>query len=1086
MRRYAGVFLIGLFLIAHHVSAQNSFGSVLGTVVDQSGAAIANAPVHVKNTATGVVTTVQTQSDGNYTAINLVPGPYVVSVELPGFEEALTKPVTLTVNQHLRINLTLTPGSVKQTVTVSAAGTLIDTATSTISTEISSKQVSDLPLSSRNFMQLMVLSAGTVSDTGGVLNSEQHQYRTQLSGGNVFVGGGMGSSNAYLIDGVDDNDPGFQTPSITPPIDSIQEIRLMNKNYSAEYGGAGSQINIATKSGTNQYHGTVYEFFQNDALDATNYFSVTNPLTGRAKPVLRYNLFGVSVGGPVSIPKIVNGHNKLFFFANYEGTRQHSDISAIGRYPTSAELAGNFASDAPIYDPATGQPFPGNKIPSVDSKAAQIIALGLIPSPNVAPQPGYNTVKTLAYPDNVNQYMVRIDAHFSPKDSLFARYSASSENQVVPTIDLYGGQINTQTGKNAAVSYTRIISNHIVNELRIGFNRPISNREQAGAFGKNIAGSLFNGTDPTPATYGAPLFGFTNYSSVGSGNGPIDYTTTSASLADNVTLIKGAHTLETGVEVGKLFYKEINAYEPRGIVTFTGLFTGGPLNPSGNAIADFDLGLPFSATVNQGNYTGWFNSHGIKFFAQDDWNVSRKLTLNLGIRYEYLAPLQEEHNRVSIFDPTYPGGRLLTPDKAIVAQLDNPLIGVYPSRDVIKPDRNNWAPRIGFSYRPFGPQTVVRGGYGVFYDTFEYNEYSLPVLNAPFQKTGGANGTLAKPISLDAMFPIAPTPEPVAGTLVALALDPNSRTPYIQQWNLDLERELPGNAMFEIGYLGSESTKLHYRREPSQGILSNPGPNATVHFLYPNFVLILEDQTGASSNYNALIARFEKRFDRGYSILAHYTWSKALGIASSSSTIAFSGSPQNSWNPRGDYGPLAFDVTNDFVLSGIWELPFGKNKRYAANLPRGANLLVSGWQINGIYQARSGFPFPVLALDASGTVSGGPRADLVGNPSTKDPARAFNRHAFAQPQRGTFGNSANNLLRGKGLDNLDVSVFKNTYLHGSTNLQFRADAFNALNHTQIGPYPGNEFSLDPNSSFGVYNSVQHQARILQLALKFIF
>lgn len=1091
MNRSLILFLTGLAIaaISCQVSAQNSFGTMLGAVTDPTGAVVVNVSVQIENTATGIVTTAQTQNDGVYTAINLIPGPYVVSVQAPGFEKTVVKPVSLAVNQKLRVDLRLRTGNVSETVTVSAAQAVIDTDTSMVSTQLAQRQIADMPLASRNFMQLLVLSPGTL-DAGATLNGEQTRTRTQLAGGSTFVGGGRAASNQYLIDGVDDNDPGFETPSITPSIDAIQEIRLMNKNFSAEYGNSASQVNIATKSGTNSYRADLYEFFRNDVLDATDYFSVRDPVTGRAKPVLRYNQFGGSLGGPLSVPKLINGHDKLFFFFNYEGSRVHSAVSARGRYPTVAELSGDFSADPTIYNPATGQPFPGNKIPSVDPKATQIIALALIPSPNVTPQPGYNTIKTLIYPDNVDQYTARVDARISAKDSLFVRFSASSEDQQVPTIDPYGGQVNTQTGKNLAVSYTRTISPHLINEARVGLNRPISQRTQAGAYGKDIAGSLFNGVDSMPVTFGMTQISWTQYSAIGTGNGPLSWFTTNAEVADNVTIIHGAHTFEFGAGARKYFYKSSNAYEPRGIITFTGLFTKGPLNPTGNAVADFILGRPFTGALNEGNYTGWYNSHGVNFFVQDDWKIGPKLTLNLGVRYEYLAPFQEEHDRVSTFDPSYPGGRLLTPNAAAAAAVNSPLIGVAPSRNLTDPDRNNWTPRIGFAYRPFS-RDVLRGGYGIFDDTFEFNEYAFPFLNPPFQKTAAVTGSVANPVSLDTLFPIAPTPQPVPGTIVSLTLNPHNRTPYVQQWNLNFEHELSKDSVLEIGYLGSEATKLHYRRQAAQGILHNPGPNATVTIPYSNFLVILEDTTGASSNYNAFFARFEKQFSHGYSFLSHYTFSKVMGTSSAASILGTTGNfAQNAWDQRADYGELAYDVTHNFVASGIWDLPFGKGKPLAGQLPYAANLVVSGWQLNGIYQAHSGFPFEVGAVNVSGTgVGENPRADEVGNPRTKDtidPSRAFNRYAFAQPATHTFGNSRIDAMRARGLSNTDISLLKNTQIRENLNIQIRADAYNVFNNTQVGPFPGNQFSLDPSSSFGLYQSIQHEARILQLAGKLFF
>ncbi|MEO6828609.1 MAG: TonB-dependent receptor, partial [Acidobacteriaceae bacterium] len=909
--------------------------------------------------------------------------------------------------------------------------------------------------------------------------------------GSAYIGGGEGFSNKYLIDGVDNNDPSFQTPTITLSIDAIAGIRLLSKNYPAEFGGSASQVNIATKSGTNKYHGTLYDFLQNDALNATNYFSRPDPISGRIKPVVRYNQFGGSLGGPLTIPKLINGQNRLFFFVNYEGTRSHSVVNQQGRFPTIAELQGDFSGDPTIYDPATGLPFPGNKIPTIDAKAAQIIALNVFPTPNVPPQPGFNTVKALNVPDNIDQYTVRVDARISARDSLFVRWSASAENRIAPKIDPNGDVTYRQSGKNLAVDYTHIFSNSLVNDFKIGLNRPLTTALAAGAFGKDIAGSLFTGTDPNPATYGLTHLGFSDYTTIGAtGSAPNNFTTNDPTIADNLTVIRGAHTLKLGAVLRKVYYKEVNANEPRGNIGFDGRYTSGSLNTSGNAIADFLLGDSSGGSVYQGNYSGWYNSHGWDFFAQDNWKVTPKLTVDLGLRYEYESPFQEEHDRVSMFDSTYPGGRYVTPNAAAAAEVNSPLIGVRKSRNLTEPDRNNWAPRIGFSYRA-EPMTVVRGGYGVFFDTLEFNEYVLPVLNAPFQKSASVSGTIGNPVKIDGLFPIASTPTPVAGSMVGLFLDTHSVTPYSQNWNLDIERELPGDQMVEIAYIGSELTQGTHRLNYSQGILKNAGqPDASVTFPYPNFALVILSTTGASSNYNAGYVRYTKRFSKGYSILANYTFSRVMGIEQAPAFIGtVGGYPQNTWDLKADYGALPYDARHNLVISGIWELPFGKNKAFASNLPYAANLLVDGWQVSGIKIYRSGFPYLVSASDASQTHSSNARADIIGNPRTPDPvdpSRAFNRYAFAQPVLHTFGNSRTDQLRGPGLTNTDLSLFKNTYIGGNLNFQLRVDAFNVFNQAQIGPFPGNRFSLDPASSFGVYSTIQHNARNLQVGAKIIF
>ena len=959
---------------------------------------------------------------------------------------------------------------------VSATATLIDTDSSAVSAEISTTQVSDMPIPSRNFLALVGLTAGVVSDANGGIYSSQTGFRTALSGGAAFVDGSRSSSNAYLIDGMDNNDPGFQTPTISVPIDAIGDMRVLTQTYSAEYGGSAVQINVATKSGTNKFHGTAYDFFQNDDLDATDQ-SFGNPAI---KPVQRYNQFGESFGGPVWIPRIFNGRDKLFFFTNYEGLRQSGKSTQFGLYPTTAEIGGDFSADAPIYNPATGLQFTGNKIPTIDPVAAKIIAYNLFVTPNIPlTSSGVNAQAVLTVPNTVDQWSVRGDYKITPKDSIFARYSESTQNVLAPSISPLNGLVHEQLGKNVGISYVRIISPNLVEEVRVGFNRPISIAAAQGG-GTDIAGSLFSGTSPASAVFGPPLFNFTqNYTSIGgNANAPLDYITTSYSLADNLTIIKGAHTIEVGAGGRHMFFKEINAYEPRGLLSFNGEYTAGPGNVNGNPIADFLLGLSNSASINQGNYTGWYNSIGYDFFGQDNWRVNRKLTVNLGIRYEYFAPLQEEYNRISIFNPA--GDNLLTPDAAIVSQLNSPLIGLDPSSYMFDPDHKNFAPRVGFSYRPFG-KTVVRAGYGIFYDTTEFNEYVFPVLNAPFSKSFGATGTVPSPVSMDKLFPVSATPEPAPG-IGCLTLNKNSRTPYVEEWNLAIEYELPRNSVLEIGYTGSEGARLNYRHWLTQGVLSNPGPNATVKHLYPNFGYILEDRTGASASYNSLRVRFEKKFDKGYSFLAHYTYSHALGTSSSINTY-----PQDTWNQRGDYGSLNFDETHNLGLSGMWELPFGKGRTLMNNLPYAANLLVSGWQFNGIYQATSGPPYAIGApFDNSGTGTTNPRAKQVGNPHGQDsvhPGRAFNTQAFVEPDPGTFGNSSVSALRGKGINNVDFSMFKNNYIRESLNFQLRVEAFNVFNHTQPGPYPNTGLT---SPGVGLYNSLNHEARVVQLAAKIIF
>ena len=1068
-------------------SAQTAYGTVLGTITDPSAAAIPGATVRVTNIGTNISNEVTTGVDGGYGVSRLIPGQYQVEVSYEGFNTAVSPALTLLVNQNLRFDTTLEPGTVETVVEVIAVGTLIETDTSSVGKVVENKQIVDLPMVSRNFTDLIVLSPATVTDNQGALGNEQSYYRSGLAGGGSFIGGSRAGDNTYMIDGVENNDPGFQTPSITPPIDAIREFRLMNKNYAAEFGGGAAQINIAIKSGTNEIHGTAYEFLRNDVLNARNFFAEEDPVTGRSKPQLRYNQFGASVGGPIA-------RNRLFYFFNYEGTRVRTFAPESARYPTPAQLNGDFSGELPVTDYLTGEQFPNNQVPTsrISQKSQEL--LFLFPEPNVQARTGFNTVKTLSRPENVAQYHGRTDWLASQKDNLFIRASFSDQDILHPALRPLGGTITQQKGRNIALAWTRVFSPQWLNEVRIGFARPISLRAQEGAFEEDVAGSLFRGTDSAPVTFGAPGIGLSDYSFVGStGNGPLNYLTNSWSFVDAVSYTTGKHNIKVGIDFRDFLFKEVNSFRPRGSINFTGLFTQNPLNSTGNSVADFVLGLPFSAAVNQGEFTSWFHAQVYNLYIQDDWKLSPRLTINWGLRYEYRTPLEEELDRVSIFDPDYPGGRMLTPNQAVVDQLDTPLIGGGASRGLIDPDLNNFAPRVGLAYRPFGDnRTVVRLGYGVFYSTFEFNEYIFSVLNSPWQKTSAVNASPGNPIDFENLFPTADTPVPIAGSMSSLSLDRRNRTPYVQQWNFNVQRELGENWALEVGYLGSKSTKLATRSVISQGRLDRPGPNPEVFFPYHNFAFILIDRTEGISNYHAGFVRLEKRFRDGFYINAHHTWSKGLSLASSACSVGNDAclGRQDVWNLRADYGPNSYDVTHRFVFSAIWELPFGRGKRFGSSIPAGANALLGGWQVNTIYQVQSGFPYSIKARDASGTRSSFfPRANLVGDPhgrDSEDPERVFNRFAFAQPGEGTFGNSGRNILRGGGLHNVDFSLFKNARITERVTAQIRAEFFNLLNHTQFGPFPGDSFSLDPNSQFGVYRSVLQEARIIQMGLKFIF
>jgi hypothetical protein len=1094
MRSAWVMFLLAGLCCSVYAHAQNERGTILGTVTDSTGAVVSHAKVKVTNADTGIVTSMATNNEGLYLAPNLIPGHYSVTVEQPGFRKFVASDLVLLVDQKLRVDGHLAPGDVNAEVTVTSTTQMVNTDSNTFGQVVENRQVVDLPLVSRNFQQLAVLSPATVvfSSGWGGEQANQNPLTTSLN-----IGGARGASNVYTLDGVDNNDPSFQIPTITPSIDAIQEFKLLNKGYSAEYGGGSGQVNIAIKSGTNSLHGTAYDFFRNDVLNDKDYFASPDPLTGRIKPQLRYNQFGFSLGGPVVIPHVVNGHNKLFFFTNYEGTRIHQYQSQRGQFPTPAELSGDFSADSAIYDPQTGLPFPGNVIPSnrISAKSQQVIGFNLFATPNVPNGGGFNAVSYQLKPTDQNQFNARSDAKLGEKDLIFGRYSWSHLDDLFPSLAPLQRTDRHVSGHSIGLGLIHMFSPTLLNEMRFGYNRPNYTKQQEGAFGKDIAGALFQGTDPKPADFGPPLFVFSGYNVIGSGDGPLTWITNSYSFVDTLSWVKGKHNLKMGVDLRRArYYENYTLFRSRGLLVFDGHYTSGASNPSGNGLADFMLGFPNFVLVGEGQtgiHMRFQQYHG---FVQDDWKVLPRLTVNFGMRYEYRTPLVEDKDRIAMFDGSVPGGRVLTPNRDIVTQLNTPFIAFTPDKGMIPPDRNNFAPRFGFALRPFNNNsTVVNGGYGVVYEQWELNDNIFDVFGPPWQQSYAAVSG-AQPIDYANLFPTAAVPAP--GTAAVYSMGIKNRTPYTHEWNLAVEHELKGNWLVQLGYLGSASHKLSARNTLTQGIL-HPDGTVTPSPWY-NFGFLVVTTTDSSANYNGGTAKIEKRFSNGYSLLAHYTYSRALGYISATCGTGNDGctSRQNYWDVRAEYGPAAYDFTHRFVASSIYELPFGKGKFLGGNAGGLVDKLIGGWQVGGIYQIQSGEPFSVRANDASGTGGGDiRRADLVGDPYAvdkldprwNDPRRAFNRLAFAQPTPGHFGNSGRNMVRGAKMNNLDFSLIKNTTLTESTKLQFRVEAFNALNHTQFGPIPGTQVSSDlVNSGYGLYNSTQVPSRIVQLAMKVIF
>jgi hypothetical protein len=1089
--------ILGLFPIS--LPAQFVRGTILGNVTDDSGAVIPVAEVTLRNLGTNEVKTVTTDEGGAYVFPALLPGQYSLQVKKGGFKIQSVSDVRLEVNQTARVDIKLPVGDVSETVEVTASAVLLKTDTSEIGHVVSNKQIVDLPLNGRDYLQLARLAPGVIPSRAGATAGQKGVSRS------VNSVGARDTSVSFLLDGVDTNDVSFQTPSVTPSIDAIQEFKILQNAYTAEFGRGATQIIAAIKSGSNDWHGSLFEFHRNDKLAARSFFQL-----GQAAQ-LKQNQFGGTLGGPVI-------KDRTFFFVNYEGQRIRTGGTSFGFVPTAQQLRGDFSApgDPLIFDPLTYNPadrtrqqFPGNRIPPTRFSQRALKIVELFPSPNTAGLVGRNFANDVPQQNDNNQGNVRVDHRFGDSDNVFVRYSILDYIRTrFGTIPLTG-TLDDVRGQNAALNWVHTFSPAVLNEMRIGFNRNRYLTPPEGSVGENPARDLFGfantTTDPT-TSFGLPGFSFTGgYSGLGPGSQfPQNAITQTWQLVDNVTLVRGAHSLKTGIDFRRTRLTQLVANNDRGqFTTLPSAATG-----TGSAIADLLLGHPLTAAAAAGDQLGHNYTDFYSFYIQDDWKVSSRLTVNLGLRYEYSSPWREKLDRFTIVDFDDPRGRLLLAgtSQAFVPGQGIVDAGRQISRTIVDPDKNNWAPRIGLAFRPTG-RTVIRSGFGVFFDIQEGNEAQFLRNNSPFFFVQNySSDALVPNLQLDNLFPSrANLP---SGSIQPFTLS-TYQTPYVLQWNFNIEREIISNLLFEVGYVGSKGTHLLRRTNFQQweGILvqdpANPAPLAS-RVRFPNFspTVIIGSENGGSSTFHGLIGKLERRFSSGLAFLGSYTFSKAIDDSHSSSN--FTGTPSNAQcrcDLRGNKGPSAFDITHRFIVSFGYELPFGAGKPLL-NSGGLLNKMVGGWQINGIVSAQSGPPFQINtqgdnASIGTGAGSGNNQrpnviADEYGGIDREADIRKrgvdpgtyyFNRAAYAMPPLFRLGNLGKNTLRGPGAASSDLSLFKNTAITERINTQFRAEFFNAFNQSAFG-VPG---TLVGSPTFGIINSTTNTTgRVIQFGLKILF
>jgi Carboxypeptidase regulatory-like domain len=1111
MRRRVVLMLIALFAslfgAAGAAMAQTATGQITGTVNDANGAVLSRAKVKINSVSTGMTRETTTNDEGIYVFPLLPVGVYAVTVEQQGFRAAKKSNISINVDQIVRADFDLTVGEVTAIIEVESGAVALDTETASIGQVVTQRQVTQLPLNGRNFLQLLFLNGGTVETTG-----EQGTMR-QGAGNAISINGARPTSNNYLLDGTSNTDTALGTASAILSVDAIQEFKEQTGTYSAEYGFSANQVNIVSKSGTNDLHGTAFWFGRNDAFDANLYFNNAIPRPtdpnvrwGGTKNKLRQHQYGFVAGGPVYIPKTYDGRNKTFWLANFEGFRAIRGQTDFLNIPTPDQLAGRFTTE--IKDPLTGQPFLNNTIPQNRfTRIARLAVAKYFPAPNSSGTAG-NYIRNRNLPTNTHQYTFRGDQQLGRFGTVFGRYTDTDyTNTIIGNTTEMGDVFFVQKTRNWQVSHSLPIGSNIVNQSRFGYVGATAIQHGATAPQSDIdplqLTGVFTGLTDDQRTYPAVGFGGVAGTGLSGGGSAVnDYQSSYQPMWDisnTTTWIRGNHTLNIGLNFRKWNLQRDLANDFLGQFTFSGFFTdpmkpdpanpGRPLPPvRDHAVADMLLGYFSGSSVFQPagfgveGRTGNPRQFNFLYFApyvQDDWKVNQRLTLNLGLRWDFRTVPNEKNNRMGWRDLSNPRGGLLVADPTLVERGivgDGSYYRYAERRNPRDASRRVFAPRFGFAFRPFSDEkTVVRGGYGVFFDSAENREIDGSADIYPYVSRGNYLQSVGQTnlVTTDQMFPNfaslgAASPE--ANTFLAVSMSPVPQNPYVQQWSLSIQRALTGSTTLEVNYIGSKGTHLLMRRNIAQALPpTNPALCAATPTVgdcpvlrrrpFPNFATYIDSDWSGNSNYNAFNAKVEHR-SRSLLFTVVYTWAKSIDTKSAAAGI---GNDVAGWqgflnnhDVRRDRGRSEFDVDHRLVSSFVYELPVGRGKKFGGNMNKALDLVIGGWQVNGIATFQSGFPMTISAADSGGLndTSGTNRADLVGdpNPGGFEPtiAKWFATEAFRQPAAGFLGTSGRGILRLPGINNWDTGLFKNFNITERLSFQFRFESFNAFNHTQWG------------------------------------
>lgn len=1075
-------FLLAVILLSSvPIFAQFEAGSVLGIVKDSSGAVIPNAQVEIKSLSTNTTRATVSDSSGEWNIPALEPGRYSATIKQSGLRDEV-RTFELVVGQKLRLDVVMSIGTATETVTVNASGEMLETTTSDLSNVRTNQQVIDLPLNSRNFTQLVQLAPG-VNNKGNGTNSTNGGYTAGRGTSGSVVNGNPSDVGIYLFDGIQSVDADANVLLFYPPVDAIQEFKVQTSAAPAAFGGGPSIINVTYRSGTSAYHGTVYEFLRNSAFDAKNYFdSATNPI-----PPFHLNQFGANLSGPIIIPHLFNGRDKLFFFMDYEGKRQTQSQTSISTVPTAAFRTGDFSAyPSQLYVPGTSSnpagsrvALPGNKVQSINPTSAMLV--GLFPLPNYG-APGAITNNYLyngPLLNTIDQGDVRIDFR-TPTTSIFGRYSqeaADTNNPgYLPSPAIGGGPgypgITLAPGRQVVLGYGRTFGPTRYYEARMGYSRLTESIITEGAMLGDIAEQ--NGIPGANAGGATP--GFTNIvisgnATLGDGNGNITKVNNLWEIDQAFTWVKAKHEIKIGANFMSTRFAFLSPAHPNGTMSFTGAYTG-------LGLADFLYGVPVTSQLDVSKFFSLIRFRP-SFYIQDSYRITPRLTLNFGLRDDLVTPWVERDNRLAGWDPTN-GGSLVPVGT-----------GSFPGDSVVDGRYTNFAPRFGFAFN-IDSKTVLRGGFGIFYAYETYNSNPMSK-NAPFNGSFATTNTTdvegfasGKPISQG--FPSArPDLFPTAGSAFQAyqRRNPNGSA---NEFNLNLQRQLSSRDLLSVAYVGQTGAHILINPNINQPV---PGVGATASRRpFPNFSDGTLNCYCANSSFNSLQVTYQNRISSSLDFLGVYTFAHSIDTSSGNANLV---GPQVPTNLNLFRGNSDFDIRHNAVLSWSYKFPFGHGMRFGSHANGFTQSLIGSWQINSIDSFITGSPFtPVMASSSLNAGSAVQWPNRIGSGKIANPTihQWFRTTDFVSPGQYTYGNSGRNIIYGPGTRQFDVSLFKDINFNegGSRRLQLRAETFNIFNTPQF----NNPNSQIGNAADGTITSAgqpflfQRTSREIQLAAKIYF